>query len=69
MYYVFYNSAQEVIKHDDIQYYNENRILGLKVRYLKLKNGKTRLLDFKKNSKEIQVLKQYFKDYDIVLKY
>lgn len=69
IYYVFLNSAQEVIKHDDILYYNENRILGLKFRYLKLKNGRTRVMNFKKNSKEIEVLKQYFKDYDIVLKY
>ena len=68
IYYVFLNSAQEVIKHDDILYYNENRFLGLKFRYLKLKNGKTRVVNFKKNSKEIRALKQYLSKNVIVNK-
>ena len=66
IYYVFLNSAQEVIKHDDILYYNENRILGLKYRYLKLKNGRTRVMSFKRNSKEILALKQYLTENAIV---
>lgn len=66
IYYVFLNSAQEVIKHNDIIYFNENRILGLKFRYLKLKNGRTRVVNFKKNSKEIEALKLYLSENAIV---
>lgn len=68
IYFIFYNSTVTTIKHDEIEYFKVKNILGLKFRFIKLQNNKIRLLNFKKSSKEIQSLKQYFKDNNLVLK-
>jgi len=64
----FYNSKDAVIKNDFIKYFNEKRFLGIKIRFIKLKNDKVRLLNFKKNSDEIKALKTYFIDNNLTLK-
>lgn len=61
IYYLFYNSSQEIIEHEHIQYYKVKSILGLKFRYFKLLNGKTRLLYLKGKSREIKELINYLK--------
>ncbi|RRO17118.1 hypothetical protein [Flavobacteriaceae bacterium 14752] len=61
IYYLFYNSSQEIIEHEQIQYFKIKNILGLKLRYFKLTDGKTRLLYFKGKSNEISLLKDHLK--------
>ena len=68
VYYLLYDSSLEVLKHDEICYYKEKSIIGIKFRYIKLKNAKVRLLNFKKNSDEIKVLKQYFNEHKLTVK-
>ena len=59
IYYLFYNSSQEIIEHEQIQYFKIKNILGLKLRYFKLTDGKTRLLYLKGRSTEIKELINY----------
>ncbi len=61
IFYLFYNSYQEIIDHDQVQYYKVKNIVGIKFRYLKLDNGKIRLLYFKGKSNEISILKDHLK--------
>ncbi len=68
VFFIFYNSKDAVIKNDSIKYFNEKRILGIRLGYIKLKNNKVRLLNFKKNSDEIKALKAYFTDNNLTLK-
>lgn len=68
IFYLFFISGQDIIKHEDIEYFKTKRILGINYRYIKLKNGQTRLVNFKKSSKEIKALKQYLSENDIVVK-
>ena len=37
IYFFFFDSVLKVIKHDHIKYFSEKRVLGIRLRYIKLK--------------------------------
>jgi len=51
LFYMFKVSKQEKIKPSDVVYFKTRYILNLPLKHLKLKDGKMRLINFKKNSK------------------
>ncbi|NBC58448.1 MAG: hypothetical protein GVY05_09235 [Bacteroidetes bacterium] len=67
VYYLFYNSSQEIIEHEQIQYFKIKNILGLKLRYFKLTDDKTRLLYLKGKSTEIKELINYLEQNSFVI--
>jgi hypothetical protein len=68
IYYFFYDSVEKLINIESISYYSEKPFLWSKIRFLKLKNNKIRLLNFRRKSKAQESLLNYLKKYHITIK-